>query len=632
MKRRTLAAVTAVVTAAAVAPAVGAYGADSTGGKKVLSNSGITGLIGGSGQLRYSTPLPAAGGIDLVLQLSQRNQALADSYLAKGTVVSSGQYTKLFGASSQQLATATSWAKSQGFKVTSVSANSSQVMVSAPTNRVNKAFGVTMRSATFGATRGYAAQGTPTAPAAVGLIGVSGLTSLHKMKAENKVNPYVKPIVSGSSTRVRTHASGRTDGSKDCARYWGDHLYPKVWKYSVESNAMCGYDPADLARMYSTTGSTAAPTLGVLLWYNNPQTLGLTNTYMARAGYPALASSKYSATVAPTVPGSERDCAGAAGEQDLDVQSTHAVAPNAAIAYYGAGSCYDVDLTRQLQLMVDQHKVSTISMSFGSTSDAGMSAATKAAWDRPLRQAALTGISAFASTGDAGDNSFFSSPKRASVSSPASNAYLTAVGGTTVGMRANGSFATITGWESRFFRQFSSTAPGWSDTTTQVAARNGADISGGGGGLSSTWSQPTWQKGIIKSSPTRRALPDISALADPSTGFITRSNEPGYGTVYQVVGGTSLASPIVAALVGVAKTTNKVSIGNVAPRLYAMRSGITDINAPAKSGSFILDPKTGQSTVIGNDAKPQSLVSGKGWDTATGLGTPNGAAFRAELK
>lgn len=631
MKRRTLAAVTAVVTAAAVAPA-GAYAADSGGGKKVLTNSGVAGLIGGSGQVQYSTPLPAGGALDLVLQLPQRNQALADSYLAKGTVVSPAQYTKLFGASAQQIATATSWAKSQGFTVSSVSANSSQVTVSAPANRIDKAFGVTMRSATFGATRGYAAQGTPTVPAAVGLTGVSGLTSLHKMKTQNKVNPYVTPNVSGSSTKVRTHASGRTDGSRACSRYWGDHLYPKVWKYSIESNAMCGYEPADLAKMYGTTGSTATPTLGVLLWYNNSQTLNLTNTYMARAGYPALASSKYSATVANPVAGSQRDCPNAAGEQDLDVQSTHAVAPKASIAYYGAGSCYDGDLTRQLQLMVDQHKVSTISMSFGSDTDAGMSTATKAAWDRPLRQAALTGISAFASTGDAGDNSFFSQSKRTSVSSPASNAYLTAVGGTTVGMRANGSFATVTGWESRIFRQYSSTAPGWADITTREAARNGADISGGGGGLSSTWAQPTWQKGIIKSSPTRRALPDISALADPSTGFITRSNEPGYGTSYQVVGGTSLASPIIAALVGVAKANNKVSIGNVAPKLYAMRAGITDVNSPARSGSFIIDAKTNQSIVIGNDAKPQSLVSGKGWDSATGLGTPNGAAFRAELK
>ena len=632
MKRRTLAAVTAVVTATALAPAAGAYAAGGSGGKKALTNSGVAGLIGDSGRVQFSTPLPAGGDLDLALQLPQRNQALADSYLANGTVVSTQQYGKLFGASPQQVAVVSAWARTQGFRVTSVSASSAQVMVTAPANRINKAFGVTLRSATFGATRGYAAQGTPTVPASTGLTGVSGLTSLHKMKTQKRVNPYVTPRVTQSAAKLRTHAAGRTDGSRECSPYWGDHLYPKVWKYSIQSNIMCGYKPSDLATMYGSKGSTAAPTLGVLLWYNNSQTLNLTNTYMRQSGYPALASSKYSATVAKTVPGSQRDCAGASGEQDLDVQSTHAVAPNAAIAYYGAGSCYDVDLTRQLQLMVDQHKVSTISMSFGSDTDAGMSAATKASWDRPLRQAALTGISAFASTGDAGDNSFFTNPKRTSVSFPAANSYLTAVGGTTVGMRRDGSFATVTGWESRFFRQYSSTAPGWADITSQLASRGGADISGGGGGLSSTWAQPTWQKGIIKSSPTRRALPDISALADPTTGFITRSNEPGEGTVYQVVGGTSLASPIVAALVGVAKATNKVSIGNVAPNLYAMRGGITDVNAPAKSGSFIIDPVTNQSIVIGNDAKPQTLVSGKGWDSATGLGTPNGAAFLAALK
>ena len=178
----------------------------------------------------------------------------------------------------------------------------------------------------------------------------------------------------------------------------------------------------------------------------------LTNSYMtAQAGYPTL--KKYTKTVAkrtiPTSntrlrrrsPRSSRTWMCSPRTPSLPTRRSH---------YYGAGSCYDNDLTKQLQLMVDQHKVSTISMSFGSPSDAGMTAATKAAWDRPLRQAALTGISAFASTGDS-RRQLLPHQGKPTVGYPASNAYLTAVGGTTVGMRKDGSFATVTGWETRFF-------------------------------------------------------------------------------------------------------------------------------------------------------------------------------------
>lgn len=625
MKRRKLAAVTAVVTAAAVAPAAGAYAAGTGSSKTALTSSGVAGLIGGSSRVAYATPLSADQSLSLALQLPQRNMGLANAMLAKGTVVSTSTYTKLFGASPSQLKAASAWAKSQGLKVTSVSAASGQVQVTGSTSKVNKAFGVKMRAATLGSTRGYAAQGTPSVPSSLGITGVSGLTSLHKMSPQHKVNAKTKRS-SLNTAAVAPHANGATDGSTACAPYWGDHLYPKAKKYSVESNYLCGYTPQNLSTMYKTSAaSKATPTLGILLWHDDPQVVTLTNQYMTAYKYAQL--TKYTKTVA-AANANDKQCDNSPGEQDLDVQSTHSIAPNGAIHYYGAASCYDVDLTKQLQLAVDQHKVSTISMSFGSPSDAGMTAATKAAWDRPLRQAALTGISAFASTGDGGDNSFTQGGK-ATVSYPSSNAYLTAVGGTTVGMRKDGSFATVTGWESRFFLQPNINVAKFTDETRAIATQQG-DYSGGGGGLSSTWAQPTWQHGVVKSSSTRRAVPDISAIADPETGFRIRTTDAGKA-VYESFGGTSLASPVVAALVGIAKATNKATIGNVAQKLYSLGTAISDVNAPSKSG-IVVDFNETQALIAGDDAKPQSLVSGKGWDSATGLGTPNGAAFLTALK
>ncbi len=628
MNRRKLAAATAVVTAAAVVPAAGAFAAgNGSAGKTALTSSGTAGLIGG-GQVSFAAPLAANRSLNLTLQLPQRNAALANTLLARGTTLSPAQYATLFGANTAQVARVTAWAKSQGLTVESVSRTSSQVVVRGTTSRVNKAFGVSMRSARHGSVSGYAAQGTPTAPTALGLTGVSGLTALHKMTPQHKVGAAgLHKSVRPATKKVAPRASG-TDGSVECADYWGDHLYPSAHKYSIESNYLCGYIPQDLVAMYrvSATYTKAAPSLGILLWNDDTQVQTLTNQYMTQVGYPQL--TKYSKLV--TAPNAnDKQCDNSPIEQDLDVQSSHSLAPNAAIRYYGAASCFDTDLTTQLQKAVDEHKVSTINMSFGTPSDVGMSAAEKAAWDRPLRQAALTGISAFAATGDAGDNSFHQSGK-ASVGYPATNEYLTAVGGTSVGMRQDGSFATVAAWENRYFAQPDPSKAVYTDVTNQIASQPGSDIEGGGGGVSATWAQPSWQKGKVKGSTTKRVVPDISAVANSFTPFTVHTTDGGE-VVYGGVGGTSLASPVVAALVGIAKATNKATIGNFAPKLYSMgASAISDVNAPNKSG--VAYPTDGDTYVIGMDAKPESLVSGPGWDNATGLGTPNGAGFLAAVK
>lgn len=634
MKRRNLAAVTAVATALAVVPAAGAMAAS-------MSNDGRTTLPGSSALhangLRIQSVAPAAQQVSFTLQLPMRNQQLAQRLAAAGVVMSPAQYRARFAPSPQQMRRLTHWATSQGFAVTQVSRDSGQVMARASVGHVNHAFDVRMHRASLHGARGLTVDRAPSVPRALGLTGVAGLNSVRYAHPDHLTKNQVVRIAAaraplmhtgGVSGHLRPLAAG-TDGSTACAPYWGSHLYPKSTKYRVESNDLCGYKPADLQTMYrSNAYAGTRAKLGILLWDNNPSELTYTNQYMKKYGFAQLPASRYKTVLARY--SNNPSCSGAQSEQDLDVQSSHAIAPGASITYYGAASCSDTDLTKMLQKAVDQHAVSTLSMSFGFPTDQGMTAAQKAAWDRPLLQASLTGISVFASSGDSGDNSRIEGGDgKPHIGYPASSAYLTAVGGTSVGMRKGGGFAALAGWEDGFYLQASSTSTTFPDVTSQEP------VYGGGGGVSQASKQPAWQRGHSGGySSTMRVVPDIAAVADPFTGYTVHTKDTSTGkVVYQPIGGTSLASPVTAALVGLGKTVNRARLGNVAPKLYKLAgtSAIKDVNAPNSAGVYYpMAPTSG--LVIGFDTHHQSLVTKKGFDNVTGVGTPNGAAFIKAIK
>jgi hypothetical protein len=146
----------------------------------------------------------------------------------------------------------------------------------------------------------------------------------------------------------------------------------------------------------------------------------------------------------------------------------------------------------------------------------------------------------------------------------------------------------------------------------------------GGGGVSILWSRPSWQVAPgIASSASMRMVPDLSTDADPNTGFVEYFTgsaqgachtgcEAGFGSV----GGTSIGAPMVSSMVAVgAQGCNVNRLGFINPALYAMAStGFNDV------------------TVGNNDLyNVGGYSAGPGYDMASGLGSPNGAAFFAGL-
>jgi subtilase family serine protease len=185
---------------------------------------------------------------------------------------------------------------------------------------------------------------------------------------------------------------------------------------------------------------------------------------------------------------------------------------------------------------------------------------------------------------------------------------------------------------------------------------------GGGGGVSTSYAEPSWQKGVVPSRYTTigtstpgRVLPDLSLVADSTTGFLvgqTQTMKDG-STAYSEyrIGGTSLSCPLFAGLMALADQAAGKGLGLVTPTLYKLA-------ARGRLSTVFRDPagvslgKQGLSTLANvrpdytdtTDPHSQTIYSlrtlgnlltlhqRKGYDDSTGLGSPIAPAFVRALR
>jgi subtilase family serine protease len=130
-----------------------------------------------------------------------------------------------------------------------------------------------------------------------------------------------------------------------------------------------------------------------------------------------------------------------------------------------------------------------------------------------------------------------------------------------------------------------------------------------GGGLSAYVPIPVYQRPVASTVGTKRGTPDISLVADPNSGvwvydsYIYGSGPPGW----TVIGGTSVATPAVAAI-----------INNAAAFRPSSGSELILMYAHFGKAAFFTDVTSG---TCANDA---SGVATLGYDFCTGIGTPWG--------
>lgn len=163
--------------------------------------------------------------------------------------------------------------------------------------------------------------------------------------------------------------------------------------------------------------------------------------------------------------------------------------------------------------------------------------------------------------------------------------------------------------------------------------------------------QPAYQKGVVPPSMSHvrmdgrtvvnRAVPDIAAVADLDTGMLTGYTADGRYQA-QVNAGTSLAAPLVAGMVADAQQGQRSSFGFINPLIYklsgtrALHDVLPVTPTIPQQNRAAYTPATAEDSatvdVFDSRGPDTDQVTARGYDTITGVGTPNGLAFILALR
>jgi subtilase family serine protease len=330
-----------------------------------------------------------------------------------------------------------------------------------------------------------------------------------------------------------------------------------------------GYTPQNLANAYKWADPTGSSwswngqTVAIVDAYDNPSAASDLNAYRSQFGLPPCTTSN-GCFREVNQRGGTAPPAGDTGwgqEIDLDIDMVSAVCPNCKILLVESDSNGFTDLGAAANEAYTLG-ATAISNSYGGNEFAGESS-YGGSYNHP-------GVAVTASSGDYGYG----------VQVPAAYNTVVAVGGTSLKTAA--------------------TARGWTESAW----------SGAGSGCSQLISKPSWQ---TDSGCGRRTVADVSAVADPNTGVaVYDSYGSSGGANWYVFGGTSVASPIVASVYGLAGNAGSVSYAAQLP--YASAGSLFDVT----SGS------NGRCTKGRATTTKYLCTAVPGYDGPTGLGTPNG--------
>jgi subtilase family serine protease len=158
-------------------------------------------------------------------------------------------------------------------------------------------------------------------------------------------------------------------------------------------------------------------------------------------------------------------------------------------------------------------------------------------------------------------------------------------------------------------------------------------VGGAGGGASAVFAQPDYQKNAVPAALAKghRVSPDVAALADPYTGFqigirpiINDDTLETGGFVNETYGGTSLASPIVAAQIAIVQQSTHTSIGFANPTLYsvnrALPNSFRDVVPQNPTQAVAYTSRVSGNSYLVSFDQDTSLKTATGYDSVTGLG------------
>jgi len=481
--------------------------------------------------------------------------------------LSRAEFEDRHGADPKELEEVAAFAKSHGLKVLQTHAGRRSVVVQGTPSAINKAFAVELYDydSPRGKYRGHSGKvNVPSALANVveTVIGLDNrpVPAQHFSTARRrnpKDPPNTKPLTPQQVAKLYNFPASATGGAGQT-----------IGIYEMQTqDGSAGYTAKDLADTMQSFGGGLKTPVPIDVSIN-----GVTNSGVSD------------------------------GETGLDITVASAIAQGAQIAvYFTGGDTQSIILALQQMIHPDagNPEPAILSISYGWGPDDPMadcfSDEDYTQIDQLFQDAANLSITVLVSSGDSG--AFISSKGQAQTSYPATEPWVIACGGTTVGNVNGANYDEYV----------------WNDTG---AGGPGAT----GGGISAKFPVPSYQTnaGLPKRNGTGqpgRGIPDISGNASENSGynqFINGQEQP--------VGGTSAVAPLYAGLIALINADLGGPVGFINPTLYSLGAGsFRPVDAP---------PGPANNSFNGVTGYPAST----GWNACTGLGSVDGVALENGLK
>jgi hypothetical protein len=550
--------------------------------------------------------VPRRQTLSLSLALPLRDRAGLESFLNRlydpadplyGQYITPDEFTRRYSPTQQSYDAVAAFARAHGLAVTRTTPNRLLLSVSGSAAAVESAFAVHLGRYQGADGRVFhAPDADPAIPVSLigrlsGVIGLDNASVRHPYLRRHAARPaLLMPILKPA-------------------------LKPRVLKQAAagaQAPAGIGTDPntgalspSDIKAAYSldkTPLTGAGQTLA--LFELDTYTPSDIATYESAFGLPNVPLENV--PVDPADPNFPSTPGGGAGEVTLDIEVMAAVAPGASKILVYESPNTDKGIVDQYNQIATDDRAKVISSSWGIAENEAAKA-TRDAENTAFMLMAAQGQTIFAAAGDFGA---YDDTANLSVDDPASQPYMTGVGGTKLSVvRAGGVYNSESAWGDP-----TELEPNPFDPFGSALNPFGA---GGGGGISAVWPSPTspaYQTGVGQSI-TQRNVPDVSLNADPRTGYAIYYSDP-QNPGWTSFGGTSVAAPIWAAFTALANQQRAQygyrPVGFANPLIY-------QIGKSAKYSSAFHD--------VNDDSTNLFFHATLGYDNATGWGSFNGAGL-----
>src|SRR4249920_2039942 len=276
--------------------------------------------------------------------------------------ISRAQYVSRFAPTAAQVSAVTRWLTSSGLRITATGPDHHNLAVRGSAASVGTAFATRLGKYEIKGKRVQAPTTNLSVPRSVAgaVLAVTGLTRFgHMMRPADLGAPVA--FVNGTP----------------CSSYYGQRYASDLPKFKGRTLpwASCGYVPSQLRGAYGEGGSGSVnlgkgATIAITDAFDASTLEQDANTYSLRHGDNKFAKHQFQDRSFPEPPADDPDvidCGGNDwyGEQALDVEAAHGMAPGANVYYYGASSCFDDDLLASLSQVVSDNKASIVTNSWG---------------------------------------------------------------------------------------------------------------------------------------------------------------------------------------------------------------------------------------------------------------------------